>query len=335
MTGNKSLIDILHKKSTESQLTHDLLKIRQKTTPYLNKISETFPEYTIHDVSHSEKIITILEWILGVNLVEALNEFELFFLLASAYLHDIGMADIDEIQNEEIASISDPVLKQEYIRTFHHIRSERFITENYESIGIDNIHIARIIGRICRGHRDDLSDRKKYDYKTIFGSQNYSINVPLLTSLLRLADELDLTYERTPYQIYTSFSPKDPVSLEEWTRHLTTCGVGLDPDNSSRILIFSECDNPSIHRSLKKLEVKIQSLLDEMSDYLFNYNQYVDELPQRIIVKINTHGYSAIDLRFRLQEEEITTLLLGERLYDRPEATIRELIQNSYDACRV
>src|SRR5574342_905552 len=49
--------------------------------------------FTSHDVSHSKEIMHLLGQILSPleNTPASLNEHELFILLASAYLHDIGM----------------------------------------------------------------------------------------------------------------------------------------------------------------------------------------------------------------------------------------------------
>jgi hypothetical protein len=86
---------------------------------------------------------------------------------------------------------------------------------------------------------------------------------------------------------------------------------------------------------LKSLEVKIQERLDSLVDCLFQYREFASSLPQRVLVIIENVGYEAVDLKFRLQEKEIYAILMGEQLYDRREAAIRELLQNSYDACRL
>ena len=57
----------------------------------------------------------------------------------------------------------------QYIRDNHHSRSEKFIAENYKDLMIDDPHQAKIIGRICRGHRkENLSDTNLFDPNLIY-----------------------------------------------------------------------------------------------------------------------------------------------------------------------
>ena len=52
------LRDIL--KSKDENLFNESVNIRNKAVPLLKKIKETFPEYTPHEIEHSDKIIEIL-----------------------------------------------------------------------------------------------------------------------------------------------------------------------------------------------------------------------------------------------------------------------------------
>ena len=52
-------------------------------------------------------------------------------------------------------------------------------------------------------------------------------------------------------------------------------------------------------------------------------------------MKIESEGYKAYDFKFSLQEKEIVKLLMGEKLYKRKEESIRELLKNSVDGCRL
>ena len=55
MTG-KNLIETLSSKTGGDRLAYRLDDIKSKAIPLLKKIGETFPEYTLHDISHSENI---------------------------------------------------------------------------------------------------------------------------------------------------------------------------------------------------------------------------------------------------------------------------------------
>ena len=57
----------------------------------LSCITQVFPHYTKHDVSHSYAILDSIERILGKEAIEKLSVTDLWLLLCSAYYHDIGM----------------------------------------------------------------------------------------------------------------------------------------------------------------------------------------------------------------------------------------------------
>ena len=83
------LVEVLKNKNED--LLNKLEDIKNITKPLLGRTIASFSEYTIHCIEHSEKVIEKLDLIIPDSLKEELNEYEIFFLLASAYLHDIGM----------------------------------------------------------------------------------------------------------------------------------------------------------------------------------------------------------------------------------------------------
>lgn len=340
----RNLLDIL--KSRSNELALDLKKVRRRAEPLLAKINETFPDYTTHDIRHSNAVITIMSWLIPKSLITLMDNYELYFLLVAAYLHDIGMVNFPELLegNEEFENFCAKGERQghsreeavkEWIRQHHHIRSEEFMIKNYSVLSLEDGFQARIIGRICRGHRDDLKNRNLYKNNVMYTSRGISINVCLLSAILRIADELDLTFERTPMTIYQKLYPDDVISRTHWERHLATGGVGLDPENSTRILISAQCKSHKIHRSLRKFETKIQFMLDELPDHLYQYKTSLKDIPIMTRLDIEPIGYKPIDMKFTLQEKKITELLMGEKIYERKDVFVRELLQNSIDSCRL
>jgi hypothetical protein len=334
----------LQQKPGGPELAFELKRIRRTATTLLAKINETFPDYTVHDIRHSDTVVNILNWLIPLNLKREFNEFEIFFLLAAAYLHDVGMVNLPELFDEtyfkrflkeETTQINRDDQIREYIRKNHHLRAEKFINGRWKELQIDDIAKALIIGRLCRGHRGNLGDESLYNCRQMYSSFSKPINIPLLAAILQIADELDLTYERSPVLIYETFKPKTPISRAEWDKHLSINGVGIDPSNPLRIIVSAHCNDQDVHRALKKLEIKIQNMLDQLLNHLHQHSLHINEIPQRISVIIECEGYEAWDLKFSLQEKEIINLLMGERIYDRKEACLRELLQNSLDACRM
>jgi len=312
-------------KSKNEDLYHDLKLVAKKAEILLSRIVIDFPQYTLHDIKHSELVITRLNTIIPDNLKEKFNEYEIFFLLCSAYLHDIGMANLKQIKD-------DLGENTETIRKNHHKRSCIFIREYFNEIDLKNSSQGNNISRICLGHRkEDLTDSKLFPSRKAY--QNYDINIALLASFLRIADELDITFERTPQLVYDNFNIDNEISKKEWERHLSIEGV-ITTHDSSYILCNARCKDPNIHRSLKKLEVKINSQLEDLPKHMHKYDDLIKELPRKFFMEIETIGYKYYNFKFSLDNMAIFNLLMGKNVYRSKDECIRELIKNSVDACK-
>jgi len=341
-----SIIEALKEKEDGNKLLSDLERIRENAESLLAEIGKTFPEYTIHDIRHSMKVIEKLDMIIPDGLKVEMSEYEIFFLLASAYLHDIGMIDLPELFEEEKfeeffkklkaenPEISKEESKRKFIREYHHLRSEEYIIRRWKELGIKDEHQARIIGRICRGHR-----KENLNNKTLFNPEwaykDKLINTQLLAALLRIADELDLDFERSPLIVYETLKPKDPISREEWEKNLSISGIAPSREDPLLLRATAICKSPKIHRALKSWESKVQNELYKLPDYLHGYRKFRKDMPARIVVDITPDGYKPFDVKFRLNDRQIIQLFMGERLYGDKYVCIRELLQNAVDACRM
>lgn len=68
--------------------------------------------------------------------------------------------------------------------------------------------------------------------------------MPLLAALLKLGDSLDLTFERSPVVVFEHLLIRDPVSIDEWKKHLSISGVAPLPDDPLTIKSNAVCSNP-------------------------------------------------------------------------------------------
>lgn len=320
---------ILRAKPEGDALAERLRGIRDLAEPLLSMIVKTFPEFTPHDILHSNNLLQRLNDIIDDTLKEALNAYEIYFLIASAYLHDIGMVDFPEFRSQ----IDKSNLK-DFIRDNHHIRSKFYIEKYYEDLGLDDFHQAAIIGEICSGHRkENLFDEAKFDFNRTY--KNKIINIPLLSAFLRTADELDLDFERTPKAIFDHLPPENLESMVEWEKHLSISGVAPSTEDPLRITANANCSDARIHRKLKELELKINNQLEELPYHLHQYRDYFGVIPRRFSISIKPRGYKSYDIRFTLNENKVIDLLLGELIYGNKFDSIRELLKNSIDACRL
>jgi hypothetical protein len=66
--------------------------IAEKSKDHARRIIKQLPEFDLHDEVHLAAVLRNMEQIIGEKALHSLSIYELFFLYASSYLHDVGMA---------------------------------------------------------------------------------------------------------------------------------------------------------------------------------------------------------------------------------------------------
>jgi hypothetical protein len=308
----------------EFKISEDIINtlenIEKRVAPFLERIPITFPQFTDHGVKHSKRIIKILrDTVLDQDNVDYLiaHPWTLFFLLASALLHDIGMVDFSEMH------IDNDNLTPEEIRKYHGDRSDQIIKCRWSDFGIGDIFQARILGEISRHHTGPL------DSQHFIGRCGYlteTVNVGFCVACLRLADELDLTKSRVEWELVEFIT--NPVSKNEWMAHYSIGAAIPHPNLKRTILVDCISQTKEAHRKLKSLETKINKLLALISTHVEPRLLYT-----QCLFQIEAKGYVDTDLKFTVEENSLWPIIIGDILYHDKRIFIRELIQNSIDAC--
>ena len=78
-----------------------LIGVRETLRNLASSGISTSPDFTLHNEIHSDNIVLLLSRLAGY-LTEPLSEYEAYLLIASAYLHDVGMFFSEEQFDEEI-----------------------------------------------------------------------------------------------------------------------------------------------------------------------------------------------------------------------------------------
>lgn len=169
------------------------------------------------------------------------------------------------------------------------------------------------------------------------------LNLQFCSAILRIIDILDFDRERTPHVLFSAIGvetkklPGYEISLKEWNKHLSIHTIIINDDE---IVISSDCKFPVIEKCVREfaqiIEREIRDTIailkenagDIVSDYKLN-------IPISVRVQIRPIGYTFKDLAIRLNESAIINLLMGDRLYSNSEVALRELLQNSVEACIV
>ena len=109
-------------------------------------------------------------------------------------------------------------------------------------------------------------------------------------------------------------------------------------DGKMQIYFDGKSSNAKIHRKYLKY---IDNLRDELenADALLNNKDTIQKYKLNITTKIDnlviTDGFQYSDLRLNLDYAAITELLMGKNIYGDNRLGLRELIQNSIDACKI
>jgi hypothetical protein len=309
MSYSRSLRRTLRDKN--EALFNRLEPIEKAAKSVLTYTTAKFPYYTPHDFSHSQNVEEILNWLVPDDVKTTMTDYEVFFLLVSSWLHDWGM----------VASETE---KPKDVRKQHHIRTETNFEKLHDAIHLSLVE-ARICGRICRGHReDDLLD-SIYD-DSFFGS-NILIRIRFLAGLLRVADECDVTANRTPEIIYYTLKPEG-ASEEEFQKHLSISGIGKS--TPYKLQINGVAKTPRGVEVIQTVRNQIQTQLNSVKTILATHGVILDVVEAHI----DTRGFINKPIEFELDRKNIVNLLIGSSLYSRADVAIRELLQNAVDTCR-
>ncbi|MDO8447062.1 MAG: ATP-binding protein [Deltaproteobacteria bacterium] len=347
-------------KHLKKQKSNFLPKIKeagdQAAIQLANRVSYLFPKYTLHDIGHSIRVMEYMADLVGD--LSRLTELEISILIMSALLHDIGMAiGEDEIQkitegkrDTEHLVFSAMVKRyeddqnhalQEFVRRTHAELSARIALEVYGKFMIladmPGASYAEDVSKVCQSHTGDASFVNTLPENGEKGYFKY--NLKFCSHILRIADLLDIDSRRTPLTLYELVRPKEIGDIE-WLQHFSVSNADkvklADETGIKRIEFYGRCKDPKIHRKLYRyfgwINEELQNANKNIAEMPHNYRLNIDD---SILVHIEPEGYTFSDFKLTVDFHAITELLMGENIYGEKRLGLRELIQNSIDACKI
>lgn len=259
-------------------------------------------------------------------------------------------------------------LYQEFVREHHAQRIRAWLSHSpYAHLGVADAiagqvqstltkldqRILRDLGLVCESHHlDDLDDLAKYKVQTAYGNTPEEIcNLQYCAILLRTADLMHVTQDRTPSVAFRLINPSDPKSIEEWRKQIPVVAVrpvpakdkegNVKPQEQPSVIGFTAFfTEPEGFFALTSYLAWAREQLRRSSDWAERTNRKEAlnyDFPWIDIDESNIEAENFLknEFEFTLDQGKILDLLTGHTLYNDVSVVIRELVQNSIDAVRV
>ncbi len=208
-----------------------------------------FQYYTLHGSLHHESVLRNLSVLIEGGLV--LKDDELYLLLISVAVHDIGMVlPMKSYSFPDVIEGRPGVLDrgsiENFIRDVHHEVIGEYIKEEFKFLSGLGVSLSdlSVILEIARAHRKvKLSDQRN--------------NVKRLGALMRIIDELDIGPRRAPVAAFRQrLGEMDPTSIWHWYKHIITeawsygNNVTAFTENGRNKIVFTAAVHPQKEASI-------------------------------------------------------------------------------------
>jgi len=373
-SGVSQILNLIGKNGIFGEYTkHDISHINK----VLNSLDDLIPKKTA-------EILTTGDWLM---IVLSVYFHDLGMLVTEDEFNNRANSDFPSYKSNILSNISnvefikkvtnlgedrsERFLYQEFVRNKHAERIKNWINGKVnESLGscgpiLNEIYdllkplpdkFKKDLGMVCESHHlSDLDDLQKYKVSYRYGSNpNESVNLHYCAIILRTADLLHITSDRTPSIEFRLINPSDPISQEEWYKQMAVSAIAPQPkynkdgkvdldaisDTIEVTAYFKEANKANgffglisyLNYARNELEKNFKWVQDAQAKYLNEYRfpwKYIDD------TNIETEGFERKLFEFKLDQSRILQLLVGHTLYNDSTVVLREIIQNSIDALRL
>jgi hypothetical protein len=241
-------------------------------------------------------------------------------------------------------------LISEYIRETHASRTRHLIASDWAGrIKYKNTDLTSELAELCLSHNQDAMKLLEVTTTVLCDEHEYAC-LPFVGVILRLADLLDFDPKRTPSVLFSHLSIRNSISLIEWKKQRAINAWKITP---SSIIYSARCKHPAIEASIRRFCDMIDVELRNCSHVLFHISDVVIDpdiefyripLPASVDrskieperdISTGKPLYIYRETQFTLSKNQVIDLLMGTKLYGNTDVALRELIQNSIDACLV
>jgi hypothetical protein len=261
---------------------------------------------TPHGLSHISAVETNYNWLISdFDLANSFNIHEIFCLLCATYFHDAYM-------------IPQKLGTEKYTRKNHAFRAEQQLTNNRHRLSL-SFPEAMIIAEIIKGHAD---------YAALNTEPTILVNTPIsvkkLAACLSIADLCHADASRAP-EIVLEYLDLDEESMRHWGRHLQISGIARSGDDIIISAFYLSDEGRDAINEYKKF-------IENQLSLVYPYFQSILAPIKGVRLNARSIDETGLELQFKTNTESLLNTFI-EEVYNREDAFIRELAQNSLDAC--
>lgn len=303
-----------------------LIGASRDVSPLLEYIKQSFPAYPSHGIDHATRVIMRIGQILKPQALDSLNSVELFCLLYSALLHDVGMVAPDSL-----------VPNDPSVRDRHHVRSARFAAKHLQRCipAHYNPRLSSIVSYVIESHGvdwDTMASNALFVKNETIGQ--YTIRPRILAVLLRLGDLLDLDFDRTNtlcLGFYREWIARN-ASLPHHERHRMLTHFECTPE---RIEISARCSSMDHYRIWSQWINYLLRDIERANTYVFRDQLSIFQLPipHHELQGTQKARFKVWKLRFEIDDHGQLWDVLRQSVYTGRYDYVRELTSNAIDAC--
>lgn len=228
----------------------------------------------------------------------------------------------------------------EYFRQQHSNRSEVIIVNPTDEFNLSSPRnamperIFKTLGKICSSHTKSFDDVMKLSFCEV-GIDTEDMHPRFVACLLRIGDLLDLDNDRFSDVMLSTLSKVPIDTLMHKSKHMSIESFRAD---KNEISIFAKCQDYDVAEITQHWFDYINS---EITNQMSNWNKIVPfkdigYLPSIESLKVELAPYEYIDgknkPKFSVDTSKALNLLRGAGIYEKPEQSFREILQNAVDS---
>ncbi len=265
--------------------------------------------FTPHGLSHITAVEKNIDWLLSADDIASLNDYELFCLLCATLFHDALMIPV-RLGDEQEA------------RKEHATRAKEFLTKQGISIGI-TIHEANAVSQIILGHA--VNNLQEIQKEMVIESD--LIDIRKLGAILSVADICHADSTRAP-EIVLQHLELDEESLLHWRRHLQISGITRSTDHLIMSAVYFSEEG---YRAVLEYKEQIERQLNIVRPY---FHSILTPITGVDLQAQQLQSPFEVPLNFQTNTSAIVDMLI-DGIYQRSDVFLREIVQNSLDACHL